>query len=254
MNNTVDRRAEIVRLVNDHGRVTVAELSRRFKVSPVTIRSDLAYLENKGLIHRTYGGALTRDLVAFDRSLSEKQSLHAEEKKRIGAAAAELVLDGDSIILDSGTTTMEVAKNLKGKKNLTVMTNAVNIASELAGIPGITVMLTGGTLRERSFSLVGPQAEASLREYCFDKLFLGVDGFDLSFGLSTPNVLEARLNRAMIEAAKQTIVVADSSKFGRRSLSLIAKVDRIHKLVTDSNVPSEYVRALEDLGIEVIVV
>jgi len=251
---TPERRNEIVQIINKKGRASVEELSKKFRVSVVTIRNDLSFLENRALIHRVYGGALTRNVVAFDTAIIEKQKLHAEEKRRIGAAAAKMIFDGDSVLIDSGTTTMEIAKNIKNRKELTVMTNAINIATELAGIPGITVMLTGGTLREKSFSLVGPHAEAVLKEFYFDKLFLGVDGFDIDFGLTTPNFLEARLNRFMVEMAKEVIAVMDSSKFGRRSLSLIVKPDQIDKIITDNNIPKNYLEALQDLGIEVILV
>jgi DeoR family transcriptional regulator of aga operon len=249
---TVDRRNEIVRLVNTNGRAKVEELSRHFSVSTVTIRNDLNYLEERGLIHRAYGGALTRKEVAFDPTLIEKAKLHAEEKKRIGARAASRIFDGDSIILDSGTTTIEIAKAIKDRKDLTVMTNAINIASELAGLSGVTVMLTGGTLREKSFSLVGPHAESALKAFYFDKLFLGVDGLDAESGLTTPNQLEAQLNRVMIEVSRETVAVVDSSKFGRRSLSLIAPLDRISCIITDSGIPDEYRDLLAEKRIEAV--
>lgn len=251
--STPERRNEIVQLVNKNGKATVEELSKIFNVSNVTIRNDLNYLEDKGLVHRTYGGALTRDFVAFDTALNEKAKRHAEEKRRIGEIASEMIFDGDSIILDSGTTTMEIAKNIKDRKELTVMTNAINIATELTGISGITVMLTGGTLREKSFSLVGPHAESVLQEFYFDKLFLGVDGLDIQFGLTTPNFLEAKLNCLMVERAKETIVVVDSSKFGHRSLSLIVKPDCIDKIITDKNLPHEYLKAFQEIGVDVII-
>lgn len=254
MASTVDRRGEIVRIINENGKAKVEELSEVFQVSLVTIRNDLNYLEDRGLIHRVYGGALVRDYVAYDTTLNEKAKIHAEEKRRIGAKAAEMILDGDSIVLDSGTTTLEIAKQIKTRQNLTVMTNAVNIATELAGCMGIVVMLTGGTLREKSFSLVGPQAEVTLQEFCFDKLFLGVDGFDLGFGLTTPNVLEAHLNSTMVDAANEIIVVADSSKFGRKSLCRICGPEKIDKVITETSLPKEHLNGLEELGIEIILV
>ena len=133
MASTVDRRDEIVRIINENGKAKVEELSEVFQVSLVTIRNDLNYLEDRGLIHRVYGGALVRDYVAYDTTLNEKAKIHAEEKRRIGAKAAEMIIDGDSIVLDSGTTTLEIAKQIKTRQNLTVMTNAVNIAAELRG-------------------------------------------------------------------------------------------------------------------------
>ncbi len=254
MTNTVDRRNEIVRIVNENGKAKVEELSKVFQVSLVTIRNDLNYLEERSLIHRVYGGALVRDYVAYDTTLNEKSKIHTEEKRRIGAQAAEMIFDGDSIMLDSGTTTLEIAKQIKTRKGLTVMTNAVNIATELAGYVEIQVMLTGGMLREKSFSLVGPQAEATIREFFFDKLFLGADGFDIEFGLTTPNRLEAHLNSIMVDMTNETIMVTDSSKFGRKSLCRICGPEKIDKVITDANIPKEYLSGLEELGIEVILV
>jgi len=254
LKSTVDRRSEIVRIINESGKVKVEELRELFSVSAVTIRNDLNCLEGKGLIHRVYGGALVRDFVAYDTTLIEKAKMHVEEKRRIGAKAAEMVFDGDSIILDSGTTTIEVARNIKDRKDLTVITNAVNIATELAGYPDIAVMLTGGRLRKSSFSLVGPQAEIALREFYFDKLFLAVDGYDLEVGLTTPNQLEARLNSVMVAVAKETIMVTDSSKFGRKSLCRICGPDTIKKIITDAAIDKEYYDRLTELGIEVILV
>jgi DeoR family transcriptional regulator of aga operon len=254
MSATTERRNEIVRLINQNGRVSVEELSKQFHVSTVTIRNDLNFLEDRGLVHRAYGGALTRDAVAFDTAINEKQKQHAEEKKRIGRAAAEMVHDGDSIILDSGTTTMEIAKNLRGKKDVTVITNAINIATELAGNSGISLIMTGGILRETSFSLVGPYAESVLNEFYFDKCFLGVDGFDVRFGLTTPNLLEARLNRLMVERARESIAVMDSSKFSHQSLSLIVKPEKIQKIITDTNIPQDIITLLKEMNIEVFLV
>lgn len=252
--NTVDRRNEIVWLINENRKVRVEELGEKFGVSLVTIRNDLNYLESKGLIHRVYGGALIRDLVAYDSALREKAKLHVEEKRRIGAKAAEMIFDGDSIILDSGTTTVEIARRIKNRKDLTIMTNAVNIATELAGSPQISVILTGGRLRENSFSLVGPHAEVTLREFYFDKLFLGVDGFDMDVGLTTPNQLEAHLNTVMVEVARETILVTDSSKFGRKSLCRISGLDKINKIITDEGIHREYRDQLAKLNIEVILI
>lgn len=250
--NTVDRRNEIVRLINENRKVRVEELGTQFGVSLVTIRNDLNYLERKGLILRVYGGALIRDFVAHDSALSEKAKLAVDEKRRIGAKAAELILDGDSIILDSGTTTLEIARRILKHSNLTVMTNAVNIATILAGNSKINVMLTGGSLRENSFSLVGPEAESSLRGFYFDKLFLGVDGIDLDLGLTTPNPMEANLNTVMVEVARQTILVTDSSKFGKKALCRISGLEKIETIITDREIDAEYLNRLIEMGIEVI--
>lgn len=252
MKSTVDRRDKIINKIQSEGSVRVDELSEEFDVSTVTIRNDLDFFEEKGLIHRTYGGALLRNNVYNDPSLEEKQKINMEEKGRVGEYAAGLVKDGESIILDSGTTTREVALRLKEKKNLTLMTNAINIAVELAGVTNLNLMLTGGVLRDKSYSLVGPEAERAMQNYYFDKLFLGVDGMDFNHGLTTPNPLEAQLNRLMVERANKVILVTDSSKFGRHSFSYICDLDPIEKVITDDNISQEFEHGLKKRDIEVV--
>lgn len=249
-----ERRRAILEQVTHEGRVLVKDLAPKFATSQVTIRKDLEVLHGRGLLHRTHGGALPVSTGALlDPSLRDKEKLHRREKQRIGAAAGRLVKEGQSVILDSGTTTTAVARVLREFQNLTVITNAVNIAAELAGT-AIEVILTGGTLRENSFSLVGPLAEESLRRLSADIIFLGVDGFDVEFGLTTPNLLEAKVNRVMVEIAKQVVVVCDSSKFGRRSLSLIAPCSAVQRTITDTRISKSDLQALEKAGIEVTLV
>lgn len=249
-----ERRRAILQTLNRDGRVLVADLARRFETSEVTIRKDLESLHGHGLVHRTHGGALPSQEGALeDPTLHEKEKLHRQEKLRIAAAAARLVEEGQVIILDSGTTTTAIARALRNFRNLTIVTNAVNIAAELSGT-ALEVILTGGTLRKNSFSLVGPIAEETLHRLNADLLFLGVDGFDVHFGLSTPNLLEAKVNRVMVEVAKRTVAVCDSSKFGRRSLSLIAPPNALHQIITDRNIPKSDLRSLKKAGIEVTLV
>lgn len=249
---TVERRDQIFQLLNETGSVKVNELSELFDVSTVTIRNDLEFFEKKGIAHRTYGGALLRNNVYNDSSIEEKQKLHATEKQKIGQYAAHTINDGDSIILDSGTTTREIAIRIKEKKNLTVMTNAINIALELAGLDNISLMMTGGVLREKSYSLVGPEAESVLSNFYFDKLFLGVDGLDINYGLTTSNNLEAQLNRLMVKRSNQVIAVTDSSKFGRHSFSFICDLDPIGMIITDEHIDQEYESAFIKRGIKVV--
>ncbi len=249
-----ERRRAIIELLNRQGRVLVAELGRHFETSQVTIRKDLEVLHAHGLVHRTHGGALpARESALEDPTLREKEKLHRQEKMRIAQNAASKVKEGQVVILDSGTTTTAVARALRNFKNLTIITNAVNIAAELAGT-SVEVILTGGTLRQNSFSLVGPIAEETLRRLSADILFLGVDGFDAHFGLSTPNLLEAKVNRVMVEVAKRTVAVCDSSKFGRRSLSLIAPPSALKEVITDRGAPKSDIRILKQAGIEVTLV
>lgn len=252
MRSTVERRDNIIQEIQKNGIVRVDNLSEQYNVSSVTIRNDLDFLEEKGILHRTHGGALIRKIVYEDPTLEEKQKLFHEEKQRIGEKAIELIKDSDSILLDSGTTAMEVAQRLSGKKNLTIMTNAINIALKLGGFENLNVMLTGGVLRKESFSLVGPEAEATISNYYFDKLFLGVDGLDIRFGLTTPNPMEAQLNRTMVKRAQQVIAIADSSKLGRHSFSYICDVDVISTIITDTNISSQYETELSKRDIKVI--
>jgi DeoR family transcriptional regulator of aga operon len=249
-----ERRRAILEMLNRQGRVLVAELSRHFQTSQVTIRKDLEILHAHGQVHRTHGGALpARESVLEDPTLREKEKLHRQEKLRIAEAAAAQVMEGQVVILDSGTTTTAIARALREFRSLTVVTNAVNIAAELTGT-AVEVILTGGTLRKNSFSLVGPIAEETLRRLSADLLFLGVDGFDVHYGLSTPNLLEAKVNRVMVEIAKRTIAVCDSSKFGRRSLSLIVPPASLQEVITDRGVSKSDLRTLKQAGIEVTIV
>jgi DeoR family transcriptional regulator of aga operon len=249
-----ERRRAIVELLQRERRVLVTELAKQFHTSQVTIRKDLEALHVRGMIQRTHGGALpTRDGALEDPSLREKGRLHRKEKLRIATAAARLVSEGQVVILDSGTTTTEIARALLNMQNLTVITNAVNIAAELAS-SAIEVILTGGAVRKNSFSLVGPIAEEALSQLNADILFLGVDGFDVRYGLSTPNLLEAKVNRIMTQIAKRTVVVCDSSKFGRRSLSLILPPASLTHIITDKGISKADLTALENAGIEVTVV
>jgi len=252
MRSTVERRDDIIQVLYDQGRVRVDELSDQFSVTTVTIRNDLDFLEKKGILHRTHGGAILRKNVYEDPTLEEKQELHNEEKQRIGQKAVELIKDGDSILLDSGTTTREIARRLSDTDNLTIMTNAINIAFELVSKNNINVMITGGTVRSESYSLVGPDAESVISNYYFDKLFLGVDGLDLRQGLTTPNPMEAQLNRLMVERAQEVIAVTDSSKLGRHSFSYICGLESISTIITDTNISSEFEKSLQRKDIEVI--
>lgn len=252
MRSTVERRDSIIQLLHKDGKVRVDELSEKFSVTSVTIRNDLDFLEKKGILHRTHGGALIRKNVYEDPTLEEKQKLHSEEKQLIGKKAVELIESGDSILLDSGTTTLEISRHLQEDKTLTVMTNAIQIAMDLAGKKDITVMLTGGTIRSESYSLVGPDAESMISNYFFDKLFLGVDGLDIEHGLTTPNPMEAQLNRMMVERAQKVIAVTDSSKFGRHSFSYICDLDVISTLITDQGITEEFERKLIKRNIDVI--
>jgi DeoR family transcriptional regulator, aga operon transcriptional repressor len=253
--STVDRRMKILKKLSINDQVFVNELSKEFGVSEVTIRNDLEQLESKNLLIRARGGAMsTTQVVSQDLQLGEKHKLNLTEKVKIGKAAAKLIKESDTLIMDSGTTTLEVIKNIDPSlSNVTVITNALNIANQLVSMPNVNLIIPGGALRKNSLSLIGPLAEKSFRNFFVDKVFLGVDGFDTMNGISTPNIEEAFLNQIMIEVAREVIVVADSSKFLRKSLAFICKLDRIDTVITDSGISDEDKKRLEDAGIKVII-
>ncbi len=252
--STVDRRGKILALLSEHGKVYVHELSDLFKVSEVTIRNDLDQLERKNHLIRARGGALkAENQVSLDFNLSEKDKLHSKQKTRIGKMAASLISDSETVIIDSGTTTIEIAKNLTNAKDISVITNAINIVNVLVRFPNINVIIPGGYLRYKSQSLVGPLAEKNFRNLYVDKAFIGVDGFDINVGAYTPNFEEAALNEIMISIAKEVILVADSSKFTRKSLAFICPTHCIHTIITDEGLSQDDRKKLEDGGLKVII-
>jgi DeoR family transcriptional regulator of aga operon len=244
-----ERQRAILKTLDQDGRVLVVDLAKHFQTSAVTIRKDLGGLHAKGRIQRTHGGALR---VLGHPALQEKEK-HRKEKLQIAAAAARMVKAGQVVILDSGTTTTAIARAMRKLQNVTIITNAVNIAVELSGF-NLDVILTGGNLRKNAFSLVGPIAEGALRRLSADVLFLGVDGFDVEYGLTTPNLLEAKVNRTMMDVAKVVVAVCDSSKFGKRSLSLIDRPSAIRHVITDRGISKADLNALKKSGIEVTVI
>jgi DeoR family transcriptional regulator, aga operon transcriptional repressor len=246
-----ERRHRIVELLQVHGKVTVEGLAARFVTSGVTIRTDLTALEAGGSLERTHGGALRRN--DDGQLLTVRRRLHHDEKVRIAKVAASLIEDGETLILDSGTTTTEIARQIRRLENrsINVITNALNIAVLLANLPFVRLIMPGGILRPESNSLSGHMAEAALANLQADRLFLGADGLDPERGVMTPHLPEAQLNAKMIEISRQVIAVADSSKLLRRNISLIARVEQLHMLITDSGANPSVVAELERRGVEV---
>lgn len=251
---TLDRRAKILEMLNDEGQLKINQLTEIFNVSEVTIRNDLTHLEDKGLLVRTRGGGIRIQRVGLDYHLEEKAKQNLKEKQAIGRKSVELINDNDTIILDSGTTTQEVAKNLSNINNLTVITNALNIVSQLIQYPNIRVVVLGGNLRNSSLSMIGPIAEINIKNYYCDKLIMGVDSISSLHGISTPTIEEAHLNRLMIECAKEVIVVTDSSKFLRRSFAYIAPISIVNTIVTDSKIPESDYQHLQKANIRTVLV
>lgn len=250
---TEERRARIVSLLRDHGHVRVPDLSRQFAVSEVTVRHDLQALHKRGLLFRSHGGATLSHAAVSESPLLERQARQGPSKERIGTAAAGLVQDGETIILDSGTTTQQIARHLRGKQGLHVITNGINVAMELLGVRGIELIIIGGMLRDDSVSVVGHFAEQMLEQFSADRLFLGTSACDLEFGVSTPNLAESRVNQAMVRIAKQTVLVTDSSKFNKRSLCRIVAIEDLDIVITDAGVPDAFSGGLRKAGVEVVI-
>jgi DeoR family transcriptional regulator of aga operon len=253
--STVSRRAKILEEIELKGQVSVSELSKMYDISEVTIRNDLGHLEKQNMLIRARGGAIKIKFhrMGIDPSISDKEKEFLKEKQRIAKAALRLIEDGDTIVLDSGSTTTEIAKGMGHFKNLTIITNALNIASILSEYEGVNIFMPGGSLRKKSLSLVGVLADESFEKFYCDKLFLGADGFDTAHGLSTPNSEEAHLNQIMIKIAKKVIVVADSRKFERRRFAFIGPISNVDTVITDSDIKEEDKNRLEKNGVEVII-
>lgn len=247
-----ERRQKILEIIGREQVVKVLDLSAFFNVSEATIRRDLQELEEAGFLKRTHGGAISNQAATFEPSLAEKEDQYQAEKIAIAGVAVQLVQEGDTVMLDAGSTTLQIARNLKQKRNITIVTNAVNIAWELAA-GNAEVILLGGNLRQRTLSLVGPITENILSGLYVDKLFLATNGLDLKKGLTTPNLAEAQTKKAMLNSAKEVILVADHSKFGRVSFSHICNLDRINCLITDNGAPAAVLNALKKQGIKVLV-
>ena len=248
-----ERRTLILNELKKKGKVKVTELARDFKVTEVSIRKDLEELENRKLLIRVKGGAVSiySDSQYDDRLISEKALLHQREKTSLGAFAASLVQDGESLIIDSGTTMMQVARFLDSNLRLTIITNALDIAMSLYKKTNFQVIVLGGTMRKTSFSTVGLLSEANLKNFYTDKLFLGVDSISIRDGISTPDIEEASLNQAMLGCAREVIAVFDSSKVNTRALAFIANVESIDTIITDNNLPANVKRQLKGMKINV---
>lgn len=256
ISGTSERREQIIQRLRQQGSVQVNDLSAHFGVSTVTIRNDLAFLEKQGIAVRAYGGALICDgnNPAVEPSVEDKSALNTALKREIAAVAVGMIQPGHRVILDSGTTTCEIARLMRQHHDVIVMTNGMNVGSALLEAEGVELLMTGGHLRRQSQSFYGDQAEQSLQNYHFDMLFLGVDAIDIERGVSTHNEDEARLNRRMCEVADRIIVVTDSTKFNRSSLHKIIDTQRIDMVITDEGIPAESLKELQRTGIEVVLV
>ncbi len=248
-----ERRARIAALAAQQGAVRVDELSALFQVSEVTIRSDLDVLAERGLLVRDRGGALANARAGLVTAFEQRAGQNLEEKRRIGRAAAQLVQPGDTIIMDAGTTLMEMARCLRDVAPLTVVTNALNVALELGGRPDVHVILIGGSLSRDTISTIGPQAVHDLGELLVHKAFLGAHAVDPEAGLTDASLEIAQVKRAMIRAARQAILLADAAKWGRAGLARVAPLRAVHSLVSDEGLPTEARRACAEAGVQLLI-
>ncbi|GAW92127.1 DeoR/GlpR family DNA-binding transcription regulator [Calderihabitans maritimus] len=244
-----ERKKIILDYIQNHGRASVQELTEVVQVSESTIRRDLKELKEARLIKRTHGGALSLQSVNFEPTLGEKEVTFLKEKRAVAKKAVELIEEGDTILLDAGTTTFELAKELKSFSKLTVVTNAVNIIQELLTHPGIELVVVGGILRKETLAMVGPIAEQALSMIRVDKLFLATNGIDVEAGLTTPNLIEAATKRKMISIAKQVILLTDHSKVGVISHAKIADINEINQIILDDAVDEHFSSQIKALGV-----
>jgi len=244
-----ERRNIILQLLAERGSVTVAELYARFNVSEVTIRRDLTILESSNLLRRIHGGAVTARGRSYEPPFltRNQESIHAKEC--IGKYAATLVNDGDSVVLDVGTTTLAMARNMVNLRDITVLTASLPIANVLADRPDIRVLVSGGFLRPGEQSMVGSVAAHTFTNYFVDKAFLGIGGVDLEVGLTEYNAEDAEVKRNLVQGSQQRILLADSTKFGRRTFSRVARLEEIDEIVTDDSIDEGIAAELEKLGI-----
>ncbi|MDR1680282.1 MAG: DeoR/GlpR family DNA-binding transcription regulator [Prevotellaceae bacterium] len=249
------RHRHILELLRRTGEMRVVDICNEVDVSQVTVRKDIKLLERKKLLFRLHGSvSLLNPYLTRDVSVSEKELIKVEEKVRIARHAATLINDTDAIIIASGTTVLSLARQLEAKQQLTVLTSALNVATVLCQNPAIEVIQLGGIVRKTSTSVNGPFIQQMLSQFSCSKLFLGVDGIDLEYGCTTSNLMEANANQYMIAAVQRTIILTDSSKFGKRGFGRICSFDKVHQIITDDKVSESVVVALEDMGVEVTVV
>lgn len=248
-----ERLSAILEALANDGSVGVADLATQLDVSAATVRRDLEFLEHQHMLTRTHGGAVAQG-VLYELPLRYKSARHQEEKKRIAAEAATRVADGVAIGLTGGTTTTEVARAVIERQRLTVVTNALNIASELAIRPNLKLVVTGGHARPESYELVGPLAEQALAGLNLDVVFLGVDGISPTAGITTHHEVEAHTNLALIERARHVVVVTDSSKIGLVAFAQICPIDRVHEVITDAGADRGLLADLREAGVDVVTV
>jgi DeoR family fructose operon transcriptional repressor len=247
-----ERHQQILAVARTEGRVDVGELSRSLSVTPETVRRDLTVLERHGLVRRVHGGAIPVERLGFEPGIPDREGLLSAEKERIAKLALDQLPDGGSIILDAGTTTIRLAEMLPIDRELTVVTHSLPIAMLLATRPNINLHLLGGIVRGRTLAAVGDWTLRALQEIYADVAFLGTNGITVAQGLTTPDIVEAYVKRALIGASRRTVVLADHTKVGRADFIRVAPLDAVDTLITDSEVDRELMEELMTAGTEVL--
>lgn len=252
-----ERQEHIVRIIEEHGRARVGDLATQFRVSAVTIRKDLVVLELERRLVRTHGGAISIERSRPELAFEVRERLQSDEKGWIGAAGASLVHDGESIVMDASTTALSVARHLAargGWSQLTIITNGLRLATELAGQHGITVLMLGGRVRWEALSVVGPLGDGIFRRINVQKAFLGAAGFILESGMADATDEEAQIKRSMVAAAREVIAIVDHTKWERVAFATFCRTDQIGVVLTDEKAPEAMVRALTERGTRVQIV
>lgn len=247
------RRDKIIELLREDGSAKVIKLAKIFKVSEVTIRQDLEKLEKEGLIRREHGGAFLKSVEDSVKSFSLLNQENLDKKQVIGKRAAEIIETGETIILDSGSTTTEIARNLIGRTGITIITNALNIALMLGAEPGIEVIVTGGEFKPPTLSLTGQKAATFFEDIHVDRLFLATAGISLRSGLTYPSLSDIIVKKAMIEAADTTYLVADSTKIGKNAFASLGALSLIDYIITDPLINKERLQIFRDFEMEIII-
>lgn len=250
---TPERQKQIHSMLTKLGRLSVAEIVEQFSISEATARRDLETLASQGKALRVHGGVIAVEQAPPELPILEREGEQSDEKASIGRAAAELISDGETIFLGSGTTVLETAKQLRERKNLTVVTNSLPVLNALAGIKEITVISLGGQLRESELSFIGHITEQALAELRVDKVIVGTRGASLEHGLTNDYLQETLTDRAILKIGREVIIVADHSKVNRVSTALLAPLKTVHTFVTDSKADKKFLQALKKQGIQVVV-
>jgi DeoR/GlpR family transcriptional regulator of sugar metabolism len=250
---TPERQKQILSLLTQQGRLSVAEIVEQFSISEATARRDLETLASQGKALRVHGGVIAIEQAPPELPILERESEQSEEKVQIGRAAASLVRNNETIFLGSGTTVLEIARNVRDHKNLTVITNSLPVLNVLAGLKEITVISLGGMLRESELSFIGHITEQALSEVRVDKVFMGTRGVSLEHGLTNDYLQETLTDRAILKIGREVVIVADHTKVNRVSTALLAPLNSMHTFVTDSKVDKKFVQALKREGIQIVV-